>query len=347
MAAGVPEAQGHTTNDRPDAAVGDLDQVIVLAGGLSPERDVSLRSGQRVAEALRRVGVEVHVRDVGLDLLPVLEADTSAVVFPVLHGASGEDGTVQEVLELVGVPYVGAGPRACRLTFDKSLAKSLLAAAGLATPPSVTLPREAFHDLGAGALAELVVRRLGLPLFVKPRAGGSAFGVTGVHSAAQLPEALVTCFGYHDSALIEQAVTGTEIAVPVLDLGDGPQALPAVEIVPDSGVYDYTARYTAGATEFFCPARLPADVRRSAEAVAVAAHRALALRDLSRTDMMIDTGGQVHVLETNVAPGMTATSTFPMALEAAGRDLGLVCRDLAALARTRGQRESGEAHAGR
>jgi D-alanine-D-alanine ligase len=316
----------------------DVDHVIVLAGGLSPERDVSLRSGQRVAEALRRIGVDVSVRDVGVDLLPTLAADASAVVFPVLHGVSGEDGTVREVLELAGVAYVGAAPQACRLTFDKPLAKTLLAGAGLLTPRSVTLPREAFHDLGAGALSELVVRRLSLPLFVKPRAGGSAFGVSCVRAAGQLPEALVSCFGYHDTALIEQAVTGAEIAVSVVDLGDGPVALPPVEIVPDSGAYDYTARYTAGATQFFCPARLDHDIAHAAGAAAVAAHRALGLRDLSRTDMVVDDGGQVQILETNVAPGMTPTSTFPMALEAAGHDFGLVCRDLAALAKSRSAR---------
>lgn len=310
----------------------DMDRVLVLAGGLSPERDVSLRSGQRVADALRRVDVEVEVRDVGADLLAVLAADPQTVVFPVLHGVSGEDGTVREVLHLAGVPYVGAAPEACRFAFDKPVAKAMLAAAGLRTPESVTLPREAFGDLGAKALTGLILRRLGLPVFVKPRAGGSAFGVTCVQDAAQLPEALMTCFGYHDTALVERGVEGTEIAVGVVDLGDGPAALPAVEIVPDGGVYDYTARYTAGATEFFCPARLDAATARAAGEAAVAAHRALGLRDLSRTDLIVDRDGRAHILETNVAPGMTETSTFPMALVAAGHDFAVVCRELAAQA---------------
>lgn len=313
----------------------DLDRVLVLAGGLSAERDVSLRSGQRVADALRGIGMDVEVRDVGADLIAVLAAEPTAVVFPVLHGIAGEDGTLQEVLRLAGVPYVGSSPEACRFAFDKPLAKTLLARAGLHTPASVTLPRAAFHDLGASALSELILARVGLPLFVKPRAGGSAFGVTRVADPAQLSEALITCFGYHDTALVEQAVTGTEVAVGVLDLAGEPVALPAVEIVPDGGSYDYTARYTPGATEFFCPARLAPDTARDVAAAAVTAHRALGLRDLSRTDMVVDGSGRVHILETNVAPGMTSTSTWPMGLAASGREFGLVCRDLAAHAAAR------------
>jgi D-alanine-D-alanine ligase len=180
------------------------------------------------------------------------------------------------------------------------------------------------------------VARLGLPLCVKPRAGGSAFGVTRVRAAGDLPNALMACFGYHDEALVERWVDGMEVAVGVLELGGSPVALPAVEIVPDGGFYDYAARYTAGATEFFCPARLSAPVAERVAAVALAAHEALGLRDLSRTDLVIDAAGNPHVLETNVAPGMTATSTFPIALRAAGHDLGVVCRDLAAQAAVRG-----------
>lgn len=315
----------------------DLDRVLVLAGGLSPERDVSLRSGHRLAEELRRVDIEVSVRDVDATLLSYLSADPDQVVFPVLHGVSGEDGTVREVLALAGAPYVGATPAACRFAFDKPLAKAVFAQAGLHTPGSVTLPRQAFHDLGAAGLSRLILDRLGLPVFVKPRAGGSAFGVTCVSRAEDLAGALMSCFGYHDTALIERAVSGTEITVGVIDLGDGPVALPAVEIVPDGGVYDYTARYTAGKTEFFCPARLPGPVLAAAEEAAVTAHQALDLRDLSRTDMIVDVAGRVHVLETNVAPGMTDTSTFPIGLRAAGYDFAVVCRDLAARAATRAQ----------
>ncbi|MGW6461005.1 D-alanine--D-alanine ligase family protein [Streptomyces sp. NPDC055078] len=306
-------------------------RVVVIAGGLSPEREVSQKSGTRVADALRRAGVEVELRDVGTDLLPALTANPGAVAFPVLHGVAGEDGTIKEVLELAGVPYVGARPGACRGTFDKAVAKETFARAGLVTPASVTLPKEAFHDLGATTLTARIIEGLGLPLFVKPRGGGSAFGVSRVETAERLPEALMACFAYHDEALIERLVTGTEIAVGVADLGDGPVALPPVEIVAD-GLYDYTARYTPGAVEFHRPARIPPAAAEEATRVAVTAHQALGLRDLSRTDAIVTAGGEVVVLETNVAPGMTLTSTYPMALEAAGLGFGDVCRDLAAAA---------------
>ncbi|MER6910195.1 D-alanine--D-alanine ligase [Streptomyces sp. NPDC000594] len=309
-------------------------RVVVIAGGLSPEREVSQKSGSQVAEALRRVGVGVELRDVGTDLLPALVRDPGVVVLPVLHGVAGEDGTIKEVLELAGVPYVGARPSACRAAFDKTVAKTVLVRAGLATPVSVTLPKEAFHDLGAAELTARITERLGLPLFVKPRSGGSAFGVSRVETAERLPEALMACFAYHDEALIERLVTGVEIAIGVADLGDGPFALPPVEIVAE-GLYDYTARYTPGAVEFHHPARIPPAAAEEAARVAVAAHRALGLRDLSRTDAIVTDAGEVVVLETNVAPGMTLTSTYPMALDAAGRDLGDFLRELAARAAAR------------
>ncbi|WP_322747951.1 MULTISPECIES: D-alanine--D-alanine ligase [unclassified Frankia] len=313
----------------------DLGRVLVLAGGLSPEREVSLRSGSRLRDALARIGVDVDLRDVDAATLPALAADPPGVVFPVLHGSSGEDGTIREVLDLYNLPYVGAVPAACRVAFDKATAKATLRTAGVVTPAAVTLPREAFHDLGAAALIDRIVARLGLPVVVKPRAGGSAFGVGLVDDAGQLAEALMACFGYHDWALIEQAVSGVEIAVGVVDTGDGPVALPAVEIEPVSGVYDYAARYTPGATTFFTPARLDDAVGRAAAETALTAHRVLGLRDLSRTDMIVDAGGTVQFLEVNVAPGMTDTSTWPIGLHAAGLDVAVVCRDLAAQARDR------------
>ena len=316
----------------------DLDRVLVLAGGLSPERDVSLRSGHLLAQALRDIGVDVEVRDVDSGLLSWLEVDQPDVIFPVVHGVSSEDGTLHEVLKMTEIPYVGPDPQAARLAFDKPVAKSLLDRAGLRTPASVTLPRQAFHDLGAAALSTRLVRMLPLPLCVKPRAGGSAFGVTCVRDAAELPAALMACFGYHDDALVEQWIDGVEIAVGVVDIAGHTTALPAVEIVPDSGFYDYTARYTAGVTEFFCPARISEDAAAQAAAAALTAHRTLGLRDLSRTDIIVSAAGESYVLETNVSPGLTETSTFPIGLRTAGHDLGLVCRDLAATAAARGPR---------
>ncbi|MCY9783577.1 D-alanine--D-alanine ligase [Nocardiopsis sp. EMB25] len=314
----------------------DLDRVLVLAGGLSPEHEVSVHSGRGVAEALRRLDVEVQVADVDAALLDRLSDDPPQVVFPVLHGAAGEDGAIREVLELVGVPYVGARPDACRLAYSKPTAKALLAAEGVRVPRGATLPKSAFHDLGAPALLARMADRLGLPLFVKPDRGGSAFGAAPVTTLHDLSAALVSCFAYSDSALVEEQIQGTELAVGVLDTGEGPVALPPVEIVPDGGVYDYAARYTAGRTEFFCPARLDADAVAAATEVALTAHRVLGLRDLSRTDLIVGEDGRVTFLETNVAPGLTETSTFPMAAASAGLDFAVVCRELAHQALLRG-----------
>ncbi|WP_222844039.1 D-alanine--D-alanine ligase [Cellulosimicrobium sp. CUA-896] len=294
--------------------------VTILAGGLSHERDVSLRSGRRVAESLRAAGLEVSVHDVDADLLRFLDRHRPDVVWPLLHGASGEDGSVRDVLELVGVPYVGTGPRESRAAWSKPVAKSVAIGAGISTPEYVTLPQSLFRELGAQPVLDAIVARLGLPLVVKPTQGGSALGVTLVETADQLPRAMVDCFAYGNVALVERAVSGTELAVSVVDLGDGPRALPPVEIVTE-GPYDYDARYNPGRTEYFAPARLDAEADAMVRDVAVRAHRALGLRDLSRTDVILEPDGQVQFLEVNVAPGMTETSLFPQAARAAGLDL--------------------------
>ena len=303
-------------------------RVVVLAGGLSHERDVSLRSGRRVAEALREAGVEVDVRDVDADLLRLLREDPPDCVLPLLHGETGEDGAVREVLELVGLPYVGSRPSACRAAFDKPVAKEVVTRAGLRTPESVTLPHETFRELGAAAVMQALVAKVGLPLIVKPARGGSALGCTVVREEGALPQAMVNAYAYGDSALVERLVEGTEVAVPVVDTGDGPRALPVVSIEPDGGVYDYTARYTAGSTEFNVPAKLDDGVAAACAQAAVAAHEALGLRDLSRSDLIVDAGGQVWFLEVNVAPGLTETSTVPLSVTAAGLDLGDLVADL-------------------
>ncbi|GAA2891434.1 D-alanine--D-alanine ligase [Streptosporangium fragile] len=314
----------------------DLGHVLVLAGGLSYEREVSLRSGRRVSEVLQAAGVSVETRDTDASLVPSVLADPPDAVFVTLHGGAGEDGAIRSVLELLSVPYVGAGPDACRVAYDKPTAKAVVRSVGLRTPDSVTLPKETFHDLGASAVLARIVERLGLPLFVKPARGGSALGASAVRSAEELPAAMVGCFAYGDTALIERCIEGVEVAVSVVDLGDGPVALPPVEIVPDKGVYDYAARYTAGHTEFFAPARLSPEVADACARMAVTAHTALGLRDISRTDLIVDGAGLPYFLEVNVAPGMTETSLLPMAAEAAGDDLGTLCRVLLEQAAARG-----------
>ncbi|GAA0270637.1 D-alanine--D-alanine ligase [Actinomadura nitritigenes] len=306
----------------------ELGHVVVLAGGLSYEREVSLRSGRRVTDALRALDIPVELRDADATLLDSLADDPPDAVFPVLHGAAGEDGSIRDVLDLLDVRYVGARADACRVAWDKPTAKSVVRQADLRTPDSVALPKEVFHDLGAASVLDQIIRGLGLPLFVKPTRGGSALGASVVHEPSELSAAMVGCFAYGDAALVERYVEGTEIAVSVIERHGNPQALPAVEIVAPGGRYDYTARYDAGDTEFVTPARLTPDAADRATAAAVTAHRALGLRDLSRTDLIVDADGEVHFLEVNVAPGMTETSLLPRAVSVAGLDLGEVCRDL-------------------
>ncbi len=301
---------------------------LVLAGGLSHERDVSLKSGRRVLDALRNEGVEADLRDADASLLTSLAESSYDAVFVALHGGAGEDGALREVLDVAGVPHVGATPDACRIAWDKPTAKALARRAGLATPDSVVLPHAAFRELGAAAVLDRLVGHLGLPLMVKPARGGSALGCTTVDKPDELPAAMVSCFSYGEAALVERFVEGTEVAVTVIDTGDGPRALPAVEIVPVSGVYDYTARYTAGQTEFFCPARLSDPVAAAVAEAAVAAHTTLGLRDLSRVDLIVDADGVPQLLEVNTAPGMTETSLLPMAVEAAGLSFGALLHEL-------------------
>jgi len=303
-------------------------KVTVLAGGLCPERDVSIRSGRRVAEALRDAGLEVDVRDTDAELLPGWQTDPPDVVVPMLHGAVGEDGSLRDILDTLGLPFVGADAHSCRIAFDKPIAKAVVRSAGLITPEWVALPHSVFRELGAPRLMSAILERFGLPVVVKPARGGSALGVTIVREAEELPPAMVAAFSYSDTVLVEAFVSGVEIAVSVLDRDEGPIALPAVEIHSDSGIYDYQSRYTAGMTEFFAPARLdPAHAQAAADA-ALSAHRILGMRDLSRTDLIIDTEGRPVFLETNAAPGMTETSLLPQAVAAAGWDLGA---ELAAL----------------
>ena len=307
--------------------VGEL-TAVVLAGGLAYERDVSLHSGRRVCEALKQAGVAVRMLDPDGELLAGLSVDRPDAVFIALHGADGEDGALRSVLDLAGVPYVGSDAAACRMAWDKPTAKAIVHAAGLTTPDWVALPHSTFRELGAAVVLDRIVERFGLPLMVKPAQGGSALGARVIRSAAELPAAMVSCLSYGDTVLLEPYVEGVEVSVSVVDLGAGPVALPAVEIVPTSGVFDYTARYTAGMTTYHTPARLPSNAADAVADVAVRAHQVLGLRDVSRTDAIITADGVVQFLEVNVSPGMTATSLLPLSIEAAGLESGEVIATL-------------------
>lgn len=314
-----------------------MSSYLVLAGGLSPERDVSLRSGRRVAEALRTAsGAEVIEADVDASLIEILHKHRPDCVIPVLHGAAGEDGALRDVLTSLNLPYVGATGAAARLAFDKPVAKSLLAQAAVATPAVLALPHATFRELGAGGLLTGIREYLGLPIMVKPTSGGSALGASIVRTAEDFPSAMVGAFAYSEVAMMEQYVNGTEVAISVLETADGIIALPAVEIVPESGIYDYNSRYTAGTTEFFVPARLTSELADECARIAVLAHQVLGLRDWSRTDLIIDADGTPWFLETNAAPGMTETSLYPQALHAAGLSLGDITNTLVRRAIARG-----------
>lgn len=287
-------------------------EIVILAGGLSHERDVSIRSGRRVAEVLRGVGHQVEVLDVDDSLLPTFTQHRPDLVWPILHGAVGEDGSIRDVLDLLNLSYVGTGAGGSRRAWNKAIAKSMLADAGHATADYTTLPQPLFRDLGARAVLEHVFESLGPDLVVKPAFGGSALGVSEVHNHSELPAAMVGCFSYGDTALIEQYVAGTEVAVSVIEQDGELHTLPIVEIVTE-GPYDFDARYNPGRVEYFTPARLDSDTIEAAAELAKAAHRILGLRDISRTDLIITPSGVPTFLEVNVAPGMTETSLFPLA----------------------------------
>lgn len=311
---------------------GDGPDVLVLAGGLSAEREVSLDSGRRVVAALHESGLSASAVDAGSDLVAVLDQRRPDVVWPVLHGAGGEDGSLLQVLELLGLPVVGSGAEAARLAWDKTSAAAVVARTGVAVPPSVTLTHTVLRDLGAAELLPYVARRLPGAVVVKPVHGGSSLGVGVVRAPADLPRAMMAALGHDTSCRVERLVEGVEVAVGVVDDGQGPRALPAVEIAPDSGSYDYEARYTAGATEFHCPARLPQDVLERLAAESVAVHSTLGLARLSRSDWIVTSDGTPWFLEVNTSPGLTGTSLLPQAVRAAGESLPALYRSLATAA---------------
>lgn len=305
----------------PKGARHDSIKVQVLAGGISHERDISLKSGRRLADALTDAGAHVVIREPDHQLLDNIVADAPDVIWSVVHGATGEDGALRDILGLTGIPFVGASADGARLAWDKAVAKVLVGREGIQTPPSVTLPKETFRDLNTQSLFEAIVGTLSLPLVVKPAKSGSAQGVTVVERADQLSRAMVDAYVYCDVAVIEKFVAGTELAVSVIDLGSGPIALPAVEIEPIDGRYGYDERYTAGETNFYVPARLDESVALAASKLAIKAHETLGLRHMSRIDIIVDAAGVPWFLEANVAPGLTETSLLPQAVIASGYSL--------------------------
>ena len=304
-------------------------KIQILAGGISHEREVSLKSGRRVADALTEAGASVVIREPDAALLGNIRKDKPDVIWPVLHGASGEDGALRDILALTGVPFVGANAHGARLAWDKSIAKVLVEREGIQTPASITLPKDTFRELDAQGVLKTVAASLALPVVVKPAKSGSAQGVTIVRKADQLSRAMIDAYVYCDVAIIERYVEGTELAISIIDIGAGPIALPAVEIQPIAGQFGYQERYTAGETNYFVPARIKKTVAERAANMAIAVHEILGLRHLSRIDMIVDSKGVAWFLEANVLPGLTETSLLPQAVTAAGHSLGEVYLNLA------------------
>ena len=293
-----------------------MSRVAVLKGGRSLERQVSLRSGARVEDALERLGHEVISIDADADLVERLRAERPDVAFVAMHGRDGEDGTVQELLELVGVPYTGSGVSACIRSMDKVLAKHAMRDAGLPTPDFYSFTQTAFRELGAATALPAIEERLYFPIVVKPAGQGSALGIKFARTAEDVPAALLSAFSYDDKVLLERHVEGRDLAVAVLD----GEVLPIVEAVPvDEEFYDFEARYQIGKTEFVCPAVLPDAIAADAQAVALRVFELLGLSGFGRVDLMLEAGtDRLYVLEANSIPGLTETSLLPQAADAAG-----------------------------
>jgi D-alanine-D-alanine ligase len=289
-------------------------RVAVLKGGRSLERGVSLRSAARVQDALKRLGHDPVPLDAGGDLVKRLIAEAPDIAFVAMHGPGGEDGTTQELLEILGIPFTGPGVAACTRCMDKVLAKHELREAGVPTADWFAFNETAFRELGAADILPALEERLGFPLVIKPSQGGSALGVKLVTEASQVPSALVSAFSYDDRVLLERFVDGRELAVSVL--GDEP--LPIVEAIPGAGdSYDFEARYEIGRTSFVCPAELGEAEAAAVIEAAIGAYGALGCSGFSRVDLILSDDGP-QVLEVNAIPGLTDTSLLPQAAEAAG-----------------------------
>ena len=306
--------------------------VAVLSGGTSLEREVSLRSGRRVQDALSDRGYRVTGLDVDAHLVHTLDEGDFDVAFLALHGSAGEDGTIQSLLELVGMPYTGPDVLASSLAWNKPIAQGLYRRAGIHVPDHVVLSQQAFREMGAAAAVDRVAAELGSPLVVKPATGGSSLGLSVVEDPSRLSQAILGAFSYAEAVLVERFVAGTEVAVTLLD----GEALPAVEIRPKEGAYDFAARYTAGATEFHAPARISEEAAAACATAAITAFEAVGARDVSRADLILDAEDRPWLLELDTCPGLTETSLIPMAAQAAGLEFEDLCERLVRLALERG-----------
>jgi D-alanine-D-alanine ligase len=278
--------------------------------------------------------------DAGEDLVAQLHECAPDVAFLALHGGDGEDGTVQGLLEVIGVPYTGSGPAACMRATDKALAKYLMREAGIPTPDFTAIKESAIKELGVAAALGDIERKLGFPLVVKPASQGSALGVKFARSSEELPGAIVGALSYDRKVVIERYIKGRDLAVSVLDAQsttDGPLALPVVEAIPrEEDFYNYESRYEIGMTTFVCPAELPPETAKLAGELALDTYKLLGCHGVARVDLMLDAEtGELSVLETNVGPGLTETSLLPLASDAAGIDFDELVERILSSASTR------------
>ena len=291
--------------------------IAVLMGGRSLEREFSIKSGQRVSNALKKLGHNVVKLDIDESIVDNLNSEKIDLAYIALHGKDGEDGTIQEILEVLNIPYTGPGVYPNVLSFDKIISKQIFMSLGMPTPPFYFLNTSSFRELGSSKLLPLIAKKIGLPMVVKPSAQGSALGIRIVNDKESIPEAIISALSYSKKVILEKFIDGVELAVSII--GKKPRILPAVEIVPKKKFFDFESRSKTGETEYFVPARISASSDKKVKEVAMAVHNALKCTKLSRVDIIMDRKEAIpYVLELNTSPGMTDTSLLPMSAEAAG-----------------------------
>jgi D-alanine-D-alanine ligase len=295
-----------------------MSRVAVLMGGTSSEREVSLKSGAAVVGALERLGHQVAPVDVGenvVDRMAFLRGDVDSA-FIALHGRLGEDGTVQGLLELLGIPYTGSGVMASAIAMNKAMSKQIFRANAIPVAEDVIVESAEVESRGAGKVAEGVARDLGFPSIVKPNCEGSTLGVTIARNSEELETALSEAMRYDSLLLVERCIEGREMTVGII--GDEPIVLPVLEVVSDKGIYDYECKYSKGRTDYLVPAPIEEELARKLQRLSRRAHFSLGCEGLSRVDFMIDADGNPRCLEVNTIPGMTEFSLIPKAAAAAG-----------------------------
>ncbi|MDD5622869.1 MAG: D-alanine--D-alanine ligase [Actinomycetota bacterium] len=292
--------------------------IAVLMGGRSLEREFSIKSGQRISNALRKLGHNVIKLDINESIVDNLNSEKIDLAYIALHGKDGEDGTIQEILEVLNIPYTGPGVYPNVLSFDKIISKQIFMSLGIPTPPFYFLNTSSFRELGSSKLLPFIIKKIGLPMVVKPSAQGSALGIRIVNEKESIPEAIISALSYSKKVILEKFIDGVELAVSIIGK-EKPRILPAVEIVTKKKFFDFESRSKTGETDYFVPARISASSDKKMKEVAMVVHNALKCTKLSRVDIIMDIKEEIpYVLELNTSPGMTDTSLLPMSAEAAG-----------------------------